>query len=91
MKTNKVLMKEMKDFFDLTKGNDKFHTITIKFKTFKYDSRTGAKIDEKWSTLNTVFSAPVLRAFFRFSTTFERNVIIYDFRKYGSNNRTHLL
>ena len=86
MKTNKVLMKEMKDFFDLTKGNDKFHTITIKFKTFKYD-RNGAKTDVKWSTLNTVFSAPVLRAFFRFSTTFERNVIIYDFRKYGSNGQ----
>ena len=84
MKTNKVLMKEVKEFLDLTKGNDKFHTITIKYKTFKYDTN-GVKTEERWSTLNTVFSVPVLRAFVQFSTTFERNVIIYDFRRYGSN------
>ena len=66
------------------KGNDKFHTITIKYKTFKYDTN-GVKTEERWSTLSTVFSVPVLRAFVQFSTTFERNVIIYDFRRYGSN------
>ena len=62
MKTNKELMKEVKEFLDLTRDNDKFHTITIKYKTFKYDTN-GVKTEERWSTLNTVFSAPVLRAF----------------------------
>ena len=87
MKSNKELMKEIKEFLDLTKGNDKFHTITTHYKTFKYD-KNGGKIEERWSSLNTVFTVPVMKAFVQFSTNFEKNKIIYDFRKYGPNGET---
>ena len=84
-------MKERKDFLDLTRGNDKFHTIVIHFKTFKHDNN-GAKIEKEWKSLKTtVFSVPVMRAFVQFSTTFERNKIIYDFRKYGSNGEETII
>jgi len=85
MKSNKELMKERKEFLDLTKGNDKFHTIDMKYKIVKVDAE--GKKEEEWYLFKPqpVFTAPVLRAFFQLSTNFEKNKIIYDFRRYGSN------
>jgi hypothetical protein len=80
MKSNKDLMKS---FLELTKGNDKFHTISMLFKVITLDN--GERIIH-WFTENTTFTEPILRAFFKFSNRrTEKNRIIYDFRPYDNN------
>jgi hypothetical protein len=57
--------------------NREVHPVTVKFKMFHTDK--DKKKREYWMTYRTTFSYPVLKSFHRFSSSVQKNEIVYTF------------